>query len=83
MLRKVSTTLKWGRHIEFVHLSPGPLADVIFSLAKTWPLQSISEHLKSNFSRGSVSCVRPVSGTATTVQNSIENPDQVLYNALQ
>ena len=30
-----------------------------------------------------MSCVTPVSGTATTVQNSIENPDKVLYNALQ
>ena len=30
-----------------------------------------------------MSCVRPVSGTSTTVQNSIENPDHVLYNALQ
>ena len=29
-----------------------------------------------------MSCVTPVSGTATTVQNSLENPDRVLYNAL-
>ena len=51
---------------------PRRLADVVFPRAETWPLQSISEHLKSKFSSGYMPCVTPVSSRATTVPNSIE-----------
>lgn len=57
----------------FCTFEPRSLADVIFPRAKTWPLQSISEHLKSKFSSRYMPCVTPVSSRATTVPNSIKN----------
>ena len=60
---RVSATLKYGRHIEFVNLNPGLLQMSSFHMQK---------HGRCNYPLG----VTPVTTTVTAVQNSIENPVQ-------
>ena len=67
---RISTTLKYGRHIEFVNLNPGLSHILSFHMQK---------HGCCNYPLG----VTPVTTTATAVQNSIENPEATLCELKQ